>query len=191
MISIVLENITNRLLFKGGRLDETGYTGNGFNASQYTTANARQIEIESLPEEAILGQSTYNEINDLWTHPAGSFSLMLDSKKDSAKETLANIAEAKLEGGFVWNGVPVDTSEKGVARLNMGKQKTRASRKVVTSRGKGRANLTSAQFDALYDAIEANGKAIMDNWYDLLEAIDNATTTAELEAVDINAGWPA
>lgn len=113
----------------------------------------------------------------------------LDQAKDKKREALADLVDQKLAAGFTVNGLPVDTTEKGLARLNVGRAKGRASRKIVTARGKGRAVVTDAEFQAVYDAVEAHGQAIMDNWYDKLESIDSATPE-QIDAIDITKGWP-
>lgn len=129
---------------------------------------------------AVANQPLYEEALDT----------VIEEAKDKKREALADIVDQKLTAGFTVNGLPVDTTEKGLARLNMGRSNPRTSRKIVTARGKGRAVVTDAEFQAVYDAVETNGQAIMDNWYDLLEAIDAATTTEQIDAIDITQGWP-
>jgi hypothetical protein len=187
MSAIIVEKASGKIVFVDAVLTEKGVKGKGFTAPNIKAPDYEQVDNVTLPANFKIGYWSWNA-NDgfVLSDEPGLVSMLAEQKKSQ----LASIAERALESGFSWNGVPIDTTEKGIARLNMGKQKSRASRKVVTSRGQGRANVTSAQFDALFDAIESHGKAIMDNWYDLLEAIDNASTLAELDAIDINSGWP-
>lgn len=113
----------------------------------------------------------------------------LEYKKASAKQKLSELATAKLTGGVMINGLMISTTSAARGLLALGKIGNKAQRKIVTESGQ-RALLTAAQFDAVVLAVDNYGQGIMDRHYDLSAQIDACTTGAEVDAIDINVGWP-
>lgn len=92
----------------------------------------------------------------------------------------------KQDGGITFNGIPVSTDNNANGDLTGAKLAPKASRKIVTRKGGGaKVVMTSAQLDALFDAVEQYRQDVMDRAYDLLTAIE-----AE-QAVDVDTGWPS
>lgn len=117
--------------------------------------------------------------------------LVLGANKERLLSDLDTVADGHLSAGIEVGGVKVSTSQAALSRLALGKQHPKASRKIVINGGKNHALVTQAEFDAIVDAVAEYGQEIMDNWHDLIEAINAATTVAQLEAIDITTGWPA
>lgn len=126
---------------------------------------------------------------------ASNASIMNDAEylknlRSRLKKKLSDRAEAELEKTFLFNGLPLSPAPKNLPSVAIAERRPRASRKIVTARGEGRAIVSDAEFQAVFSAMESRGQTIHDNWYDKLDAIDAATTLAELDAIDINTGWP-
>ena len=102
---------------------------------------------------------------------------------------LAEIAKEKRNAGVTINGLHIATGPAGRSLLFGAIQGGKPSRKIVTKTG--RVVLTKAQIEALATAVDNYLQAVFDNQYDLEESIDAATTKTKLNAIDINAGWPA
>jgi len=113
---------------------------------------------------------------------------ILAAQKDEYRSQLRAKIEAKMSAGVTVNGLLVDTSPVARSLLALGQIGGKPSRKIVAKGGK--AILTGAEFNAMVQAIDDFGQAVMNHGYDLHAAIDNATTIQELQAVDLDAGWP-
>lgn len=112
----------------------------------------------------------------------------LERVRTAKKARLAEIANAKLSVGFTVNGLKISTDAEARGLLSLGKIGNKPSRKVVTSSGQ-RAILTAIQFSDVVAAADNYGQDIMNRWYDLDEALDNATVDT-IDSIDINVGWP-
>jgi hypothetical protein len=110
----------------------------------------------------------------------------------NAKRVFSSEVSAKAstvrDGGTTIAGLGLATNAAARSLLAGAKVGGKANRKVVTRTG--RANLSKVDFDALVAGVDDFIQAVFDNEYDLLEAIDAATTLAEIEAIDITVGWP-
>lgn len=112
----------------------------------------------------------------------------LDGRKGRLKDSLAELATAKLSAGFTINGLKISTDADARGLLSLGKLGNKPSRKIVTASGQ-RALLTATQFNDVVAAADNYGQAIMGRWYDLIGQIDVATE-AEFDTIDITTGWP-
>ena len=89
-------------------------------------------------------------------------------------------------GGMTFNGAPVATDDRSKALIYGAR-----GRSVKFKTASGEFVLFSAsEMEALADAVADHVRACFDHEADLLDAINAAETVKELEAVDINAGWP-
>lgn len=113
----------------------------------------------------------------------------LNALHQSKHARLNEIKLAKLVSTITVSGMAIslDTDSKSI--LALAKTNSRAGRKIHTQAG-DLAILTAAQFDGLVAAIEGFGQSVMDHAYDLSAALDAAVTEAEINAVDVEAGWP-
>lgn len=131
-----------------------------------------------------------SRIGDTWNGVQFSAPVItLDEKKATLKKRLAELAAEKLSAGVVVNGLRISTTPAARGLLSLGKIGNKAQRKIVTEAGQ-RELLTAAQFDAVVLAVDNYGQGIMDRHYDLSAQIDACTTGAEVDAIDINVGWP-
>lgn len=180
---MIIEKITNRLLYLNGTLTPAGVSASGFFDQTTTPENAVEIATPGeLPEMVTEGQSTFSE--GVWTHPAP----VLDAYVTKKKLQITQLMAAKQDGGVIFNGLPISTDPGAVADLSGMKAKGGGAVKVVPRGGKGsRASLSGAQFDALFAAVANYRKAVMENAHDLIGTLEAAPDPS---TVDINAGWP-
>lgn len=98
------------------------------------------------------------------------------------------LARGKRDSGVVVNGLLVGTDSEARSLLLAGKVNGKASRKIVTKKGRG--VVTGEQMNAVVEAVDDYVQAVMDKEYDLLE-LGDATPEAELGSIDLFSGWPS
>lgn len=112
------------------------------------------------------------------------------AKKAAKKLALAAMAKNRRNAQITSGGVTVSIADPdALALLTGAKQGGKPTRKIVAT--SGRHELTKVQFDALVGAIDDYLQGIYDNHYDKDAAIDAAADESALNAIDMNAGWPA
>ncbi len=195
MISIVLENITNRLLFVGGILTESGYIGKGFKANQFTISNARQVDIDALPDDAVIGVSSYNELDDAWVHPTSGPDF--ESKLEALKEQRCTDIDAKRDAIF-YSNVPYNAKEiqfrnhNDFIRLSslMDAVRDGAPSIQVIMADNSIETIPAADYTTLWtNGVARNSQASL-NARTLKNSVLAATSFAAVNEVDITTGWP-
>ena len=106
--------------------------------------------------------------------------------KADAQSRLASRRWQAETGGMMFNGTPVATDDRSKALIYGARGR---SVKFKTASGQF-APLSASETEALADAVADHVQACFDRESDLLDAINAAETVEELEAVDINTGWP-
>jgi len=112
----------------------------------------------------------------------------LAEAKEALETTIADKARELRDGGLTVSGMLVGTDAEARSLLLGAKTNPKTSRKIVTKGGK--AELNSAQMTAIVDAVDDFIQAVMERQYDLLVATEAAQSFAELDAIDIDSGWP-
>ena len=110
----------------------------------------------------------------------------LNELKADAQSRLASRRWQAETGGMTFNGAPVATDDRSKALIYGARGRTV---KFKTASGQF-VPLSASETEALADAVADHVQACFDHEAVLLDAINAAETVEELEAVDINAGWP-
>lgn len=113
----------------------------------------------------------------------------LVEQKTRRIDHLRVVTKEKRDAGVTVNGLHVATDADGRSLIIGARQGGKPSRKIVTKTG--RAILTKIQVEELATAVDDYLQSVFDNQYDLEEAIEAAADQTALDAIDINAGWPA
>lgn len=135
------------------------------------------------------GQKPFTQAEENeWDARAALHGSLAEQKKRKVG-LVSEIAKAKANGGMVVNGLSISTDAAGRSLLAGAKHGGKASRKVVTKTG--RAELSKIQFEAVVSAADDFIQSVFDRQYDLGELIDAAANKTQLDAIDIETGWPA
>lgn len=108
------------------------------------------------------------------------------------KADLAAIRYAKETAGITFNGMPVSTDRASQAMLTGAHTTVQVTPEIIID-WKGNAGwvqLNKAAIEALSQAVSSHIQSCFSNEKTVSTLIDAATTVAELEAIDLNAGWP-
>ena len=119
--------------------------------------------------------------------------LTLEEQRAEKRAALANKRWEKETGGTTFNGMPLATDAvsqtKYIGAVVGAQINPQGTMKWKT--GNGFVTLDAAAVTAVAMAVRAHVQACFDNEADLAVLIDAAETAEELDAIDINAGWPA
>lgn len=159
-----------------------------FNHTKAHDINATTHEIEVVPDvPAFVESGSSNRVDGVWSVRN------LDTAKTALKAQLAALRYEKESAGTTAYSQKIDTSREsqsliiGIALRAQGagaktiKFKTKAGRII---------NATPPQITGIFNAVHDHVQACRTREADLTEAIDNASTPAELEAINITEGWP-
>jgi hypothetical protein len=170
-------------------------------AQRYAVIDAGKVENTILAESGFsipgktLVQSDTAATGDLWdgatfTKPPKWASLA--EGKAAQIEALAAKRYSVEIGGTTIGGVPIatdrDTQSKLVAIRILAKEDNAYTVRWKTSAGF--VTLDAATIIAVADGVRAFVQAAFDREATLIDAIEAATTLAELDAIDLTAGWP-
>ena len=185
---------TNQTLRIGRHFfDENGrrHAKEWFNWSEELKAQVGVVEVPD-PVVASGPKPDHNEYCErVYDDGAGNWAVTdydFEVAQDKIKSAAAQKCKTLRDGGLMFNGLKVSTDTNARGLLNGARNDRRATRKVVTS--SGRAELTSAQFNALVDAVEDFIQSCFEREFDIQEAVDTAQTIDDLKAIDVTAGWP-
>jgi hypothetical protein len=162
----------------------------------FTTASGHVLREYVLNEATTLDYQTVTE--DDGSVEDGRFvvtqtaiDIPIEAAKDAA---LAALAQKRWEietGGITINGRFVDTSDRSKT-LIIGKSIKAKENDDLTFQwkvGSGFVTIDSATMISIADAVEAHVQGAFDREAELSSDILDATTTAEVRAVNINSGW--
>lgn len=197
MIILIIENITNRVIYTGGTLTDSGYIGEGVRAPNVNTENSRAVEVESLPEDFIQGASTYNEIDDVWEHPTEGGALE-NKLSNNAEGICAEINRKRDEIFFA--GVDIPNTEHSLQfrgmddfmRLStlMDAIRDGAPSVQVIVESNEMPSIDAADFTAAWQAgMQRNSQASL-NARNLKNQVIAASSISAQNAIDIEYGWP-
>lgn len=116
--------------------------------------------------------------------------LSLDAAKNQKLLDLDRKAEVVRTGGIVINGGKIKTTDGAVARLLGTNVRQLSTRNVKVGMGKF-VPMASADIKAIQEAVHDFIQACYDREAVLSAQILAATSAAEVDAIDIDAGWPA
>lgn len=108
-------------------------------------------------------------------------------------QKLADIAAKKDElrdGGFEYGGAFIHTDTQARSLL-LGEKMAGSGDVKFFSRNGYLIEMTRLEFDDFYDAFHARIKAVEENGLVLAKAANDATTIEDLDAIDIESGWPS
>ena len=133
-------------------------------------------------------------VNGVWTLGWTVTETPLADAKVQVLGELANRRYQAEEGGTTLNGMPIATDRTTQGKVTAAYVKASADNTYSIASWKGADGtftpLDAATIIAIADAIEAHVQACFSNEATLAGQISAATTLAELEAVDLEAGWP-
>lgn len=116
--------------------------------------------------------------------------LPLAEQKSAKKATVTALREQKEKVPINVGGVLIAAHNGPLQRLIGAKMGGKPSRKFVTDSGQA-VTMSNVQIDGAFSAADNYLQSLSDREYDLYIAIDAAADQAALDAIDINAGWPA
>lgn len=111
-------------------------------------------------------------------------------RKAALRAGLTERRQQKMRLPITVGQLTIDPDDKDMLEAHIAKGNPLAQRKRRLKSGQ-RVLMTPAIIDAILLAYDAHVQACWDRDYDLCGLIDAATTIAELDAIDIIAGWPA
>lgn len=96
--------------------------------------------------------------------------------------------ETRMTGGIVYQGLPVQSSDRAVINIIGANRNPNASRKNVI--GGQPVTISAGMIAGLESAITSYTDSLGERRYDLYTAINAAQSVGDLAAIDTSSGWP-
>ena len=169
-------------------ITETRVEAPGFHIGFLNSGNCQLVEGVTLPTD-------FTEKNYLYVE--GSFidggemlrPGTLDKFKTNKVSAVVALKDEKRDGGFTYGGVFIETDTQARSLL-LGEKMAGTGDVNFYSRNGTLVSMTRAEFDTFYSAFHAFLKAVEENAASLIASIQVAATKAEIQAIDIESGWP-
>lgn len=162
----------------------------------YSTDTGESVTIEEIgPLPDGLTETARPSAHHHWDESAGAWTLDLEAYRNSRLAALADYRWQVETGGLSWDGHTIPTDDRSKTMINAGADRARRSGSAPSAGWKISADTwidaTVQQMEDLQEAVETFVDACFAREKELAQDILDAENEDDLDAVDIESGWPA